>query len=947
MRTVLLLCLLLFGTGMYAQTTVTGKVVDQNGQPVPGANVVITGKAVGAVTDFDGNFSLIASDETPPFQLTISSIGYSTTTTQVTANNQNLTIQLEEETTQLDEIVISASRTPERIRESPVTVERMDIKAIRSSSSPTFYDALENLKGVDMNTNSLTFKSINTRGFATFANNRFMQLVDGMDNSSPALNFPLGNLLGMSELDVNTVELLPGASSALYGANAFNGIMFMTSKSPFTHQGISAYGKTGFTSSENAGDNNFVDVGIRAAHAFSDKIALKGSVSLLKGTEWFATDYTDYNSPGLTRANPAYDGLNIYGDEVSTTLDFDELAAGALPVPIVTDFGSATVSRTGYEEKDLMDYDAESLKADFALHLKPWANDFEIILNSKVGRGNTIYQGANRYSIKDFFMQQHKLEIRNDNFFIRGYTTAEKAGNSYDTRFAAININRRWKGDVAWFTDYAGGFIGYLANQGIFDPTDEQKAAAHVAGRSVADAGRLLPGTPGFNQALAGVTSDGNLATGAKFIDNSKIYHVDANYNFAHLIDAVDIMVGGSWRQYSLNSGGTIYTDTDGAIDYNEYGAYLQLQKKLMDERLKFTGSIRYDKSEFFDGFVSPRISLVYAADEAKRHNFRASYQTGFRNPTTQDLFIGLDAGRAILVGSAPDNLNRYTSNPLLVSPNGQALGQSSTVQLSGDVAYNNAFTLSSIEAFALSSAQGQPDVTLLEKADIDLVKPEKVTAYEVGYRGIFGKMNIDLSAYYNSYEDFISNKTVIAPLYGEIGSAEDSGIPGVNKGTLAILAIANGDIQPFQTYTNSLADISSYGGSIGINTKILGNFDFGVNYTYAKLDFDQASDPAFETNFNTPEHKFKASLGNQNLFKNFGFNINWRWNDTYIWQSTFADGIIPARNLVDAQFNVTVPSMKSVFKFGGSNILGHEYVSAPGSGAVGAQYFISWTINQ
>ena len=73
----------------------------------------------------------------------------------------------------------------------------------------------------------MTFQSVNTRGFATFANTRFVQLVDGMDNSTPALNFPIGNLVGMNEVDVQSVELLPGAASALYGANAFNGILFM------------------------------------------------------------------------------------------------------------------------------------------------------------------------------------------------------------------------------------------------------------------------------------------------------------------------------------------------------------------------------------------------------------------------------------------------------------------------------------------------------------------------------------------------------------------------------------------------------------------------------------------------------------------------------------------------------------------------------------------------
>lgn len=921
MRTIITFLILLFCGITYSQTTISGTVVDDGGMPLPGANVIVEGTSTGTVTDFDGNFTLKVSLE-PPFNLTVSSVGFETVTQEVTSNNQVLTITLKEGNI-LDEVVISASRTPERIFESPVTIERFSLKEIKNAASADFYDSLENIKGVDINTNSLTFKSVNTRGFATFANTRFMQLVDGMDNSSPALNFALGNLLGMSELDVNSVEVLPGASSALYGANAFNGIMFMTSKNPFDFTGVSFYGKVGMTSSENAGDNRFLDAGFRAAHKFSEKFAAKASVSFLSGTEWFATDYRDFNNPGLTRDDPAYDGLNIYGDEVSTTLDFDEIAAGALPIPVLTNYGASTISRTGYREVDLMDYDAESLKADFALHFRPFEDDFEVVLNSKFGRGNTIYQGANRYSIKDFFMQQHKLEIKNDNFFVRGYTTAEKAGNSYDTRFAAINVNRAWKGDTQWFTDYAGSYIGFLANQGIFAPTPEQSAAAHSAARAAADNGRYIPGTAEFNNALTTITADPNLETGARFTDNSKIYHVDANYNFSHLIDFADIMVGGSWRQYSLNSGGSIYTDYDGAIEYNEYGAYLQLQKKLLEDRLKFTGSIRYDKNEFFDGFYSPRLSLVYTLDEAEKHNIRGSFQTGFRNPTTQDLFIGLNAGRAILVGSAPENLDRYTATSAPLSTQGAAIVGSPTVQLNGGDAYTNAFDLTSVNA-------GNPT-----PINVGLVQPEQITAFEVGYRGMFDNVTVDLSAYYNAYKDFISNKTVLTPLYGQAG---DNG--------LSLLALQNGDFQAYQTYTNSLADINSYGASIGLNTKILEDFDLMFNYTYAKLDFDEASDPGFEPSFNTPEHKVKATFGNQELFKNFGFNVSWRWNDTYLWQSTFADAYIPARSIVDAQMNFTLPKLKSTFKVGGSNILGYEYVSAPGSGAIGALYYVSWTIN-
>ena len=916
MRKLLFIALLLCGFTGISQTTVNGKVVDQNNEPIPGANVVIVGKAIGATADFDGLFKLETS-EVPPFQLKITSIGYSDATENVTENNQTITVVLNETQTFLDEVVISASRTPERIFESPVSVERFGLKEIKNTTAASFYGGLENLKGVDVNTNSLTFQSINTRGFATFANTRFLQLVDGMDNSAPGLNFVVGNLVGMSELEVQSVEILPGASSALYGAGAFNGILFMRSKNPFDYQGISAYVKGGVTSQEAAGTNNYYDIGVRAAHAFSDKFAVKANLSILKGEDWHAANRTDLADPTRTRENPAYDGLNVYGDEVGVVLNFDtpvNLAPGTL--------GSAFVSRTGYDEVDLANYEAESVKFDGSVHYKPFADDFEIVYNARVGRGNTLYQGANRYSLKNFIMQQHKLEVRNNNFFVRGYVTTERSGDSYDTRFAAININRSWKSDLQWFTEYTGAFIG--ARLGQFTGGNRlDETAAHAFARQQADTGRLVPGTPGYQSAFNRVTSDGDLTTGAKFIDQTSLRHADANYNFSHLTaDIADIQIGGSYRQYSLDSGGTIFTDIDGPIKYSEFGAYLQIQKKLIDERLKLTGSIRYDKNEFFDGFFSPRLSAVFTAGENRNQNFRASVQQGFRNPTTQDLFIGLNAGRAILVGSAPDNLDRDVRT-FDLSASGAAVTGQQTATIVGRAAYENAFSLASVSA-------GAPTAV-----NTGLVKPEEITAFEVGYRAQFGKTAIDLSGYYNQYTNFISNVTTLVPLYGQAGD-----------GALSLLALQNGDFKAYQTYTNSEAGIESYGVILGVDTKVLGNFDLGASYTFADLDFNQEAYPDFRTQFNTPKHKVKASFGNTELFKNFGFNINYRWSDEYEWENTFADGTVPSFSVLDAQISYGVPSIKSVFKLGGSNLLGEEYFTAVGTGLIGSIYYLSWTIN-
>jgi len=379
MRTTIKIFLLFFCAFSYAQTTVKGNVSDESGQPLPGANVIIIGTSTGTVTDFDGNYTLTAN-QTPPFSIQVSSVGFESVTKEVTSNSQTIDFVLNEGN-ELDEIVISASRTPESIRESPVTIERFDATDIKLAASPNFYTSLENLKGVDVNQGSLTFNSVNTRGFATYANTRFVQLVDGMDNASPALNFVIGNLLGLSDLDISSVELLPGASSALYGANAFNGILFMTSKNPWDHQGISTYYKTGITVQDTAGDNQFYDFGFRVAHAFSDKFAAKASFSFLKGTDWYANDTNEYvlGAPGTPDAilpfgsSPSHDALNIYGDEVTLDAvesDLNQVAQflesiGAIPPGASALVPAVNVGRTGYREQDLTDYKARSIKADF------------------------------------------------------------------------------------------------------------------------------------------------------------------------------------------------------------------------------------------------------------------------------------------------------------------------------------------------------------------------------------------------------------------------------------------------------------------------------------------------------------------------------------------------------------------------------------------------------
>ncbi|MFC0603243.1 TonB-dependent receptor [Winogradskyella pulchriflava] len=941
MKTILKLFTMLFCVVSFAQTTVKGKITDNTGLPLPGANIVVVGTSSGTVSDFDGNYSLTVEQD-PPFSIRVSYTGFQVQTIEVTANNQTVDVTLEEGN-ELDEVVISASRTPERIFESPVTVERFGLKEIKNTASADFYDGLENLKGIDINTNSLTFKSINTRGFAAFGNNRFVQLVDGMDNSAPALNFPLGNLLGMTETDVQSVEILPGASSALYGANAFNGILFMRSKNPFDHSGISGYVKRGITLQEAAGDNDFTDVGIRMAYKFSDKFAAKVNFGYLKGTDWYATNYDDKDRVGGTReSNINYDGVNIYGDNVSTNI---RDAAPAQFQPLLPD---VNVSRTGYAEVDLTDYNAESVKADWGLYYRPWANDFEIQYVGKIGTGSTVYQGAQRYRIDNFFLQQHKLEIKNDNFFVRGYITADKAGDTYILDALGPNLLQQWKSHEDWYGDYIPAFIGATLGGAT-------EAEAHAAARQVAETGRYEPGTPEFQQAYETVTNTTGFLEGSAIRDNSKIYHGDANYNFGDMVEFAEIQVGGSYRTYKLNSFGSIYADENGPILYSEIGVYSQLQKSIeLNETLdlKLTGSMRYDKSELFDAFLSPRISAAITVND--NHNFRASFQSGFRNPSTQELYIGLETALGTLVGGASDIGDRFERDYSVSQFAQNNLGQPSSITQTAAAAYTNSL-FRSVEGELTNENR---DVNSNGREFIgnpNYVKPEKVSSFELGYRGKIKSFIIDASVYYNSYNDFLSNETVIAPLYGNVENFDLTGydpnnpasVGGLNSDTQQILAaLENEDFNGYQTYTNSEEKVNSYGAAIQISTKVFDGFDLSANYTYAKLDFDVNKNPDFRTSFNTPDHKVKASFGKTELFKNLGFNVSWRWSDNYFWESSFGDGEVPAFHVLDAQVNFRIPSFKSTLKVGATNLLQDEYFTAFGTGFIGSQYYVSWTIN-
>ena len=195
------------------------------------------------------------------------------------------------------------------------------------------------------------------------------------------------------------------------------------------------------------------------------------------------------------------------------------------------------------------------------------------------------------------------------------------------------------------------------------------------------------------------------------------------------------------------------------------------------------------------------------------------------------------------------------------------------------------------------------------------MVKPEKVQAFDVGYRSVINNdLSVDINGYYNIYNDFLNQSSVITPYYGTVGT---------DPTNLAVqqtyAAIANGDRRIYQVYTNSKAEVTSCGFGIGLSKKVYKDFEISANYNYAEFTFDQAEDPSFHSWFQYAKTPSKSVFGkSRNCLRISDSMSNVRWNYEYLWQSSFADGMVPENTVFDAQINYAIPTIKISFKVGG-----------------------------
>ncbi|MEN8251357.1 MAG: TonB-dependent receptor, partial [Bacteroidota bacterium] len=563
-------------------TEINGRIADQNGNELAGVNIVIKGTLLGTTTNINGEFSA-RFNTPPPLTLIISMVGFESQEIEIIESSiSDLSIILKEQSIVLgQEIVVSASRVEESIMESPVSIEKIGILDIQASASDSYYKTIANLKGVDMTTSSINFQSFNARGFNSTGNSRFVQLIDGMDTQAPALNFSIGSLTGPSDLDVESIEFIPGAASALYGPNAFNGILLISSKNPFEYQGLSAYYKQGINHIGNSNLNNYdplinpgsikfgpgqikpmFEGSIRFAKSFKDKLAFKINFTFAKATDWYGTSLNDRNllaqpTPPEFNHNPGTDRLHAYGDEVALSLGL--LATNPEFNAIIDDLGlgldvsqlpNVVVSRTPYLEEPLVDYNAKNMRGSIGVFYR-LTDKLELSYNYNAGYGTTVHTGAQRYSLQNFNIQQHKIELRSPEFFLRAYSTFENSGKSYIADLTGILINDTWEENELWFGTYGASYL-YATQINELPPE-----SAHLYARQAADNNMYTPGSSNFLNAKDSIKAM-VVPYGSKFADNSRMYQADAQYNLASKLEFAEILLGASVRMFDLRSNGTI-----------------------------------------------------------------------------------------------------------------------------------------------------------------------------------------------------------------------------------------------------------------------------------------------------------------------------------------------------------------------------------------------------
>ena len=388
--TLFILCaLLLTSVSAWAQNTATvrGTVTDdESGEVMPGVNVALLGTTKGSATDASGEYE-IRNIAPGTYQVRATYLGYATFLSDPMVlepgETRTFDFTLSETVRMGEEIVVSGSKRPEKLLESPVTIERVSQEEIENAGGETFMSSLSNLKGVNFQNAGMNTQLVSARGFNSNFNTRMLFLIDGRLATLGGTGLPQGNFLPSSKIDLKSMEVVLGPAAALYGPNAGSGVVNVTTKDPWDESGV--------TVAARAGNQSLRDITYRVAGTVNNRFGYK-----ITGQYMEAEDFKPQRE----------DSLHFYQ------------AAGSKP----------TAANTVFETDVVEDYDVGARKINGSLYYK--LGDWK--LTGTYGWSSTdqfSLTGNGRNRIKDWEVDYQTLQLSSPHWYAQVSRTGNKAGS--------------------------------------------------------------------------------------------------------------------------------------------------------------------------------------------------------------------------------------------------------------------------------------------------------------------------------------------------------------------------------------------------------------------------------------------------------------------------------------------------------------------------------------
>lgn len=897
-----------------------------------------------------------------PVLLSLSVIKFSFA--QVPTKKKNLEL----DTLYLKEVIVSASRTAEPLMETPVSVERLTAAQLKRLPSTEFISSLARLKGIDVSQSSWLITSFSTRGFNSSKAERVVQLADYVDVASPTASLYYGNWVGVSELDMESVDVVFGANSALYGSNAFNGVLLMHSKDPFKYQGLSA--------SLRGGNRSMIDGQLRYAKVFGDRFAFKISANYFEADEFLASNSAAIKrvtSGGLAGSDPlnnvegsntGWNAINRYG-EVGSTVTSPALTA-------LNNNQSYRIYTRGYTEAEMANWPESSgnpfklfnngnykagnyrINPSLHWHITP---KLRAVYEYRLSVSNGIFQSTSRYAQRGMKYDVHRVELKTDKWFLRAYTVFDYGGKAYDLSslasglmnapmaagnqpngshyptfaqnyfsvwnqvFTAARSNGLAAGTAlnAFTPNSAGGTpTPYVIPQSIAG--NQSIEAAQALATQLASGVQLPVNSPLFQQLreqiVAGIglidVNGTKTVRGAAFANTARFWDISGQREWN--IGKLNAIAGASYRTHLLQSAGTLFSDGPSSpitANTNE----VQYRDRIVNWDGGAYGQLRYS-------LWKDRLKLAAAGRFDQFRNFGGRFSPRL----SAVLSLGDNRQHNFRVNYAqafrqPAQLDQFIYLDF------------GTLLVAGNVT-NGYQGLNAVSA--LPNGQANPD--FLKPVTIKKIAPEQMNTWEIGYKGQIAKgLYVDASYYRSVYNNFIGTLR----FYGREDGLAPTGAP---------LPTATGDFAKpttdrtrgrlMQTWANADKEVHTQGAIVSLEYFFSKKLNFNTNYTWSNINENDV--PGLILGFNTPSHKFNVGVQGEPL-KNVSYAFNYRHTSGYTYFMPVDEGYIQAFGTLDGQVSYRLPKIKSALRLGGTNLLNANAVQVYGAAPIGRIVYLGW----